>query len=126
MYVSMLSFIVVCVAVLILYTTLLLQVSINFTGNKAVIGSAIYTRNVALCSWSGYAPPYFYYNTSVLRWSSISFRYLYIYIVTNATYNNRDNVNTGHSVDSDNASLAVQTPAVSFVILNQTVSHKVV
>ena len=34
----------------------------------------------------------------------------------------RDNNNTGHSVDSDNALLAVQTPAVDFVILNQTVS----
>ena len=35
----------------------------------------------------------------------------------------RDNNNTGHSVDStDNATLAVQTPAVNFVILNQTVS----
>ena len=34
-----------------------------------------------------------------------------------------DNLNTGHSTrDSDNTSLAVQTPPVYFIILNKTVS----
>ena len=44
------------------------------------------------------------------------------YLTTNVSSLCRDNINIGHSVDSDNALLAVQTPAVDFVILNQTVS----
>ena len=48
----------------------------NFTGNRAVIGSAIYTSNIALCSWSGYAPPYFDYNERVLRWPFVSYGYV--------------------------------------------------
>jgi len=35
----------------------------------------------------------------------------------------RDNINTGYGVDfATNRSLSIQTPAVDFVILNQTVS----
>ena len=71
--------------VVILTWLLLLQISINFTGNMAVIGSAIYTSNIASCSWSSYSPPHFFNNASVLRWPFISFGYatlvcMYIYI----------------------------------------------
>jgi len=49
----------------------------NFTGNKAVIGSAIYTSELALCSWHSYFPPYFYFNASnVLRQPFISYGYV--------------------------------------------------
>ena len=54
---------------------LLSQISMNFTGNMAVIGSAIFTSNIASCSWSSYTPPYFFNNASVLRWPFVSFGY---------------------------------------------------
>ncbi|XP_065919889.1 uncharacterized protein [Dysidea avara] len=85
------------------------QVSMNFTGNKAVIGSAIYTSELALCSWYSYFPPYFYFNTSsVLRQPFMSY--------------GTGNTNTGHDiVSSTDESLALQTPAVDFVLLNQSI-----
>ena len=56
----------------------------NFTGNMAVIGSAIFTSNIASCSWSSYTSPYFFNNASVLRWPFVSFGYavlVYMYII---------------------------------------------
>ena len=45
-----------------------------------------------------------------------------IYITKSVLYRNK-NVNTGHGVDfATDESLAVQTAAVDFVIINQTVS----
>jgi len=48
----------------------------KFTGNRALIGSAVYANRVDLCSWYSFETPYFYTDTSdVLRWPFISYRY---------------------------------------------------
>jgi len=55
----------------------------NFSGNRAVIGSTIYSSNLALCSWYSYYPPYFNISGG-LRWPFISYGYvhniMYMYI----------------------------------------------
>ena len=48
----------------------------NFTGNQALAGSAIYTNELTLCSWANYSPPYFSDTHQVLRWPSIIYRYV--------------------------------------------------
>ena len=53
----------------------------NFTGNQALAGSAIYTNELKLCSWVTYSPPYFSDTDQVLRWPFI----IYGYVVTEAT-----------------------------------------
>ena len=57
---------------------MLLQVSTNFTANRAVVGSAIYTSDLALCSWYSYDPPYFSDEANVTRWKSLFYRCVYI------------------------------------------------
>ncbi|XP_065906418.1 uncharacterized protein [Dysidea avara] len=85
------------------------DISLEFTDNRALIGSAIYANGLNYCSWYSYSSPYFYSNiSSVLRWPFVSYS---------------TNVNTGHSeVDALNNTLAVQTPAVNFVIQNSTLT----
>ena len=51
----------------------------NFTGNRAVIGSAIYSSSLPLCSWYSYYPPYFNASNS-LRWPFMFYRYAPMYI----------------------------------------------
>ena len=51
----------------------------NFTGNQAIIGSAIYTNEVALCSWYSYSPPHF--KATELPWPFMSFGYVLLYII---------------------------------------------
>ena len=57
----------------------LLQVSMNFTENKAVIGSTIYSSGIALCSWFSYYPPHFN-ASSGLRWPFISYGYVHTHV----------------------------------------------
>lgn len=49
----------------------------SFSGNKAVVGSAVYTNQIGLCSWTGRLVgnrPYF--NRSLaFKWDSIRYRY---------------------------------------------------
>ncbi|XP_065907815.1 uncharacterized protein [Dysidea avara] len=84
------------------------NISLEFSGNRALIGSAVYANDLNFCSWYTYSTPYFYSNISnVLRWPFVSY--------------SDTNVNTGHSeVDTFNKTLAVQTPAVNFVIQNSS------
>ena len=61
-----------CIHYIIISTVV--QVSLMFAGNRAVIGSAIYANNLDLCSWYSFDPPYFYTNRSeILRWNDIIF-----------------------------------------------------
>ena len=67
----------------VLFCICVLQVSVKFTGNRAIIGSAVYADSLDLCSWYSYDPPYFYANRSnVLRWPFVSYGYqIFIYII---------------------------------------------
>ena len=47
----------------------------NFAGNEALVGSAIYANGLDLCSWVSYSAPYFSDNKHVLRWSLITYGY---------------------------------------------------
>ena len=108
--------------------TAIIQVTINFAGNQALVGSAIYTNGLNHCSWVSYSSPYFSDIKHVLRWPLITYGYVavilwqlvfYMYMVIQIVSDG--NLNIGHS-DSDNTSLAVQTPPVGFIIQNKTVS----
>ena len=109
-----------------------MQVSLKFTGNRAIIGSAVYANNLDLCSWYSYGTPYFYNNRSnVLRWPFVSYGY-YIYnfrlLGINCFSLCRDefalNINSGHSEEnSSNQLLAVQTPATDFSVNTNNVSY---
>ena len=47
----------------------------NFAGNQALIGSAIYANGLDLCSWVSYSSPYFSDISHVLRWPLITYGY---------------------------------------------------
>ena len=101
------------------------QVSLTFAGNRAIIGSAIYTNNLDLCSWYSINSPYFYTNRSeILRWPFVSYRQLQNYVYSKVPillY--RNEFNSGHSgQNSSNQLLAVQTPAINFTVSTKSVS----
>ena len=49
----------------------------KFTGNRALIGSAIYANRMDLCSWYSFETPYFYTDSSdVLRWPFVTYGYI--------------------------------------------------
>ena len=52
---------------------MLIQVSVHFEGNKAIIGSAIYTDRLDLCSWNSYDPPFYDNRSSILRWPFVTY-----------------------------------------------------
>ena len=50
-----------------------LQVSITFTNNRAVVGSAVFMNHIDLCSWTQKRYPYF--NTSaVFNWDFVHYK----------------------------------------------------
>ena len=52
------------------------QVSLSFSHNKAVVGAAVYTNQIGLCSWTGALggnKPYFN-KSSAYRWPFINYR----------------------------------------------------
>lgn len=53
----------------------LLQISVEFTNNEAVVASAVYSNNLDLCSWSSLNEPFF--NRSLAyRWKFVNYRYM--------------------------------------------------
>ena len=62
------------------------QVSVRFSGNNAIVGSAVYTNLMDLCSWSSYQPPYFDNTSSVFRWPFISYEYVHVFIELSIKY----------------------------------------
>ena len=51
-------------------TTSILQVSFTFSGNKALIASAVFMRDLDLCSWTQFENPHFD-PARVLRWEFV-------------------------------------------------------
>ena len=52
---------------------IIIQVSLHFQSNKAIIGSAIYTDRLDLCSWNSYDPPFYDKKGSILRWPFVTY-----------------------------------------------------
>ena len=50
------------------------QVSLTFTGNRAVVASAVFMTDLDLCSWLQFENPYFD-PARVFRWGFVHFRY---------------------------------------------------
>ena len=49
-----------------------------FVGNNALVGSAIFTNRLDLCSWASYYPPFFNNTNSTFQWPFISYK-TYVY-----------------------------------------------
>ena len=56
----------------------------TFIGNNALVGSAIYTNKLDLCSWASYYPPFFNSTRDIFRWPFISYKYV-SYLPNNST-----------------------------------------
>ena len=52
---------------------MLIQVSMQFEGNKAIIGSAVYTDRLDLCSWNSNESPFHDDRSSILRWPFVDY-----------------------------------------------------
>ena len=50
-----------------------------FSGNRAVVGAAVYTNQIGLCSWTGaLGGGDAYFNRSLaFRWKFVTYRYMY-------------------------------------------------
>ncbi|XP_065899024.1 uncharacterized protein [Dysidea avara] len=84
------------------------EVILNFAGNTAIVGSAMYIDRLDLCSWNSKLHPFFSLDDT-LRWSFVH-------------YNSRlSNQNTGHRNASDDR-FNLQTPVTTFVLNKQEVS----
>jgi hypothetical protein len=77
------------------------NVSISFSGNTAVVSSAVYLTNLNLCSFARVGHPWFN-SSQVFRWNFINF--------------SDDNQNSAHRPDHLNPEWYVQTPANRIVI----------
>ena len=58
----------------IIWLYIIPQVSLTFTGNRAVVASAVFMTNLDLCSWLQFENPYFD-PARVFRWGFVHFRY---------------------------------------------------
>lgn len=84
-----------------------MQVSLNFTNNSALVGSAIYINQLNLCSWYTVEEPYFD-ESLIIRWPF-------------ADYSN--NLNLGHHPeDMTRTDLFVQTPPTTLQVSTTNIS----
>ncbi|XP_065904297.1 uncharacterized protein [Dysidea avara] len=82
------------------------KVSMTFTDNNAIVGSAIFANELDFCSWFSYSEPFFYFDASnILRSPFI-------------IYNEDRNSTSKNKVVP---SAPVITPAINFIILNDTI-----
>ena len=58
----------------------LMKVYVEFTRNKAVVASAVYSNNLDLCSWSSLYEPFFD-RLLPYRWKFVNYRYNDLLIV---------------------------------------------
>ena len=105
--------------------TINVQVSIKFTSNRAITGSAIYADTLDYCSWYSFDPPYFYTNGSVLHWPNITYyEYVlyYLQIKLLLYFYSNNNVDAGYSEhDTSNWSLDLRTSASYSTVDTKTV-----
>jgi len=59
--------------------TVLIQVFFKFSGNKAVISSALFTANLDLCSWTQFENRHFFAPEKVFQWDFVHIRYYTLY-----------------------------------------------